>query len=276
MCRNELARAPPDAIARMRRMEMIPFPAGLAPAAFFLACAIALLAGFVKGATGFAMPMIMISGLASFLSPELALAALILPTLATNLQQAFRDGVAAAIEVVKTYRLYFAVGGIGLVLAGQLVTSVDARVIYGLTGLPITFFGLAQLAGWRPVFPHENRHIAEVCLASVSGVIGGISGVWGPPLVLYLTALDTPKGTQVRTLGVAFGLASVLLLATHVQTGVLNRQTLPLSGAMLLPALLGMWSGQRVHDRLDQRMFQKATLVVLVLAGLNLLRRALA
>ena len=49
-----------------------------------LAAAITLMAGFVKGAVGFAMPMIMISGLGSFMAPELALAGLIVPTLSVE------------------------------------------------------------------------------------------------------------------------------------------------------------------------------------------------
>ena len=60
------------------------FMAGLEPQAFVAALAIALLAGFVKGVVGFAMPMIMVSGFAMFLPKELALAGLILPTLVTN------------------------------------------------------------------------------------------------------------------------------------------------------------------------------------------------
>jgi hypothetical protein len=109
----------------------------------------------------------------------------------------------------------------------------------------------------------------------VSGFFGGLSGVWGPPLVMYLTALDTPKTEQVRVQGVAFGLGALLLLAAHVQSGVVNAATAPLSLALILPAMLGMWAGIAVHDRLDQALFRRATLVVLVLAGLNLLRRAL-
>ena len=53
----------------------------LGPGLLALAACFALLAGTVKGAVGFAMPMVMISGLSSLMAPELALAALILPTL---------------------------------------------------------------------------------------------------------------------------------------------------------------------------------------------------
>ena len=56
-----------------------------------LAMLVTLVAGFVKGAVGFATPTIMISGLGSFLAPEIALAGLILPTLVNNVMQALRQ-----------------------------------------------------------------------------------------------------------------------------------------------------------------------------------------
>ena len=78
--------------------------AGLDAFHFGLAMAVTLFAGFVKGAVGFAMPMIMISAFSSFLTPELALAGLILPTVVTNLSQAFRHGWQPAWDTVVTYR----------------------------------------------------------------------------------------------------------------------------------------------------------------------------
>ena len=50
--------------------------AHLSAPAFAAAMAITLFAGFVKGAVGFAMPMIMMAAFSSFLPPELALAGL--------------------------------------------------------------------------------------------------------------------------------------------------------------------------------------------------------
>ncbi|NDR56826.1 sulfite exporter TauE/SafE family protein [Pseudoruegeria sp. M32A2M] len=247
---------------------------GLPPQFFVMACGVALVAAFVKGATGFAMPMIMVSGMAAFLSPEMALAGLILPTVITNGFQAFRDGVGAAMSTIKRYRLYLGVGAIFLIGSAQLVRTIDERVLFGMIGFPIIGFGLLQLAGIRPRIPKSRRIPAEIGLGTLSGIIGGVSGVWGPPLVLYLTATSTPKGDQLRTLGVAFGLGAILLFVTHLQTGVLNARTLPFSAAMVLPALLGMRFGQRVQDRLDQEGFRKVTLLVLILAGLNLIRRA--
>ena len=86
----------------------------MTPGVFVLTCAVALLAGLVKGVVGFAMPTILISGLSSFVSPELALAGLILPTLLSNGWQALRQGVHAAWRSILRFRQFMGVGLIAL------------------------------------------------------------------------------------------------------------------------------------------------------------------
>ena len=105
--------------------------------------------------------------------------------------------------------------------------------------------------------------------------LGGVSGVWGPPTVMYLTAIDTPKREQIRVQGVIYGLGAVALTAAHIRSGVLNAETALFSAVMLVPTALGMALGVRVQDGLDAARFRRATLVVLVVAGLNLVRRGL-
>ena len=69
------------------------FLSGLGPSnVWVIAFLIALGAGLVKGVVGFAMPTILISGLSSFMAPDLALACLIVPTVLTNAWQALRQG----------------------------------------------------------------------------------------------------------------------------------------------------------------------------------------
>ena len=74
----------------------------LTPVTLFIALGIAFCAGFVKGVVGFALPVVLISGLTLYLPAEVALAGLILPALVTNLAQARRQGLAAAWASVKS------------------------------------------------------------------------------------------------------------------------------------------------------------------------------
>ncbi|WP_010140804.1 sulfite exporter TauE/SafE family protein [Oceanicola sp. S124] len=253
----------------------LPGPVGLSALAWGAIFAVALIAGLVKGMVGFAMPMIMISGLGSFVGPDWALAGLILPTLATNGWQALRQGPGAAWQVVKRFRVFLGVAFVMLMLSAQLVRVLPQQVILLMIGGPIVLFALTQLTGRALTLAQPPKRGVELAVASFAGFIGGFSGVWGPPTVAYLTALDTPKTEQVRVQGVIYGLGAVALLGAHFGSGVLRAETLPFSVVMVPVALAGMALGFRLQDRIDQATFRRATLVVLLVAGLNLLRRAL-
>jgi len=248
---------------------------GIDPFFIGIALAVTVLAGFVKGAVGFAMPMIMISAMGSFMPPELALAALIVPTVVANVWQGLRGGPGPALRTILRFRLYIGIVLVCIALSAQLVRILPASAMLLILGLPITLFALMQLMGWRLSIRPEHRRRAEVLIASFAGLIGGISGVWGPPTVAYLTAIDTPKAEHMRTQGVVYASGAVVLFFAHLRSGVLNSDTIPLSLALVAPALVGMIIGFWAHDRLDQEKFRKATLAVLVIAGLNLVRRGL-
>lgn len=246
----------------------------LSPFQLLLAFGVAVLAGTVKGLVGFAMPMILISGLSAFISPEIALAGLILPTLVTNGMQALRQGIAAAWASVVRFRVFLLVGVGFLLLGAQMVRVIPAQGMLLLLGTLISLFALSQLRG-RQLVLREASTRAEAMIGGFAGLIGGFSGVWGPPTVAYLTALGTEKSEQMRVQGVIYGLGAVALVFAHLGSGVLRAETVPFSVALVVPAVLGMALGNRLQSRVDQAGFRRITLWVLLIAGLNLLRRGL-
>ena len=182
----------------------------------FLACfAVALLAGFVKGVVGFARPMVLISGMSSFIAPELALAGLIIPTIITNGVQAMRQGWLAAWASVVKFRRFLLVAGVMLLLSAQLVSVLSLETLLLMIGIPIVLFALMQLFGWTPGLTWATPRL-EFGVSAVAGFLGGISGIWGPPTVLYLTALYTEKAEQIRVQGVIYGMGAVGLMGAHL------------------------------------------------------------
>ncbi|WP_420569368.1 sulfite exporter TauE/SafE family protein [Thalassovita sp.] len=236
---------------------------------------VALVAGIIKGMVGFAMPMIMISGLSGIVGAEWALAGLILPTVATNLWQALRQGWRHAWGSIKRFRVFLLVGGVALLGSAQLVTVLPADTLLLIIGLVVVLFALIQVLGVSIRLPSKGSRRAEAGVGAFAGFVGGMSGIWGPPTVMYLTAINTPKQDQIRIQGVIYGLGAVALLGAHVGSGVVRAETLPFSLAMLPAALFGAWLGFRIQDKTDQAAFRKATLLVLLLAGANLIRKGL-
>ncbi|ABV91954.1 protein of unknown function DUF81 [Dinoroseobacter shibae DFL 12 = DSM 16493] len=241
--------------------------------AFLVLCAV--FAGVVKGAVGFAMPLILMSGLSAVVPVPVALAGLMVPSLVMNLWQALRGGVGALSLTARTHWRLVALVLVFIALSGQLVLAVPERILSLMIGVPIALYATSQLLGWRLRIAPAYRRRAELGTGVIAGFFGGFSGIWGPPIVAYLVALDTPKAEQVRTQGLLYGLASCALVLTHLRTGVANVETLTFSAMLLVPAAAGMAMGLWLQDRMDQDRFRQATLVFLLLAGLNLVRRGI-
>jgi len=255
------------------RMETL-FPLTPVPV-FAAAVLITLLAGTVKGIVGFAMPMVMVSLFSSVMDPELGLAGVILPALVTNVAQALRQGWRAAWEAMVQFRLFLGVGCLALLISAQMVRVLPQEMLLLMIGVPVSFFSALQLLGWTLKLPKRGQGWIESILGGVAGFMGGFSGVWGPPTVMYLTALNTPKDAQMRVQGVIYGAGAVLLVGSHLVSGVLRAETLPFSAVLVVPALIGVAIGSALRDRIDQRSFCKATLFALLIVALNLVRRGL-
>lgn len=248
--------------------------AGLTLPAFAAALAVTLFAGFVKGAVGFAMPMIMISAFSAFLPPDLALIGLILPTLFTNLTQAFRQGFAAAWQTAKTYHRFLIGTVVFIAISAQFADAIPQVVFLLILGVPITLFALLQLSGRSMALHLDHRARAEWGLGVIGGLYGGISGIWGPPLLVYLLSTGVEKIETIRVQGVVFLIGSVALLSAHLQTGLADAQGLGFSAALVVPAFVGQQLGMQIGDRLNQQRFRRWTQVLLVITGANLIRQA--
>lgn len=261
----------PDAVICRAMDTLFPF---LSPVTLGAALIIAFCSGFVKGVVGFAMPLVLISGLTVFLSPEIALAGLILPTLVTNIWQSLRQGVGTAWVSVVEFRVFLGAGAVTLVIAAQFVRAVPDATLQLVIGIPVMCFAVLQLSGHQFRIKRKRADV-EAVVGGFTGVLAGLSGVWGPPTVSYLTALNTPKYDQMRIQGVIYGGGAVALFGAHIASGVLRSETVMFSALLIPSAMFGMWVGSKVMDRFDQAAFRKATLLVLLVAAFNLVRRGL-
>ena len=209
----------------------------LSPLMFVFAVAVTLLGGFVKGAIGFALPLVMISGMGVLIDAQIVVACIVMPILITNFLQAARGGLGHAKSAVSEHWRFICTACAMILISAQFLKTIPENVMFVVLGVPVVVLCVVQLAGWRPRLTPQWRRPFEWGAGLLAGSIGGMTGTWGPPTVLYLLALETPKDRQMAVQGVIFGLGSVMLFLGHVKSGVLNAQTWPLSTVLVVPAL---------------------------------------
>lgn len=231
--------------------------------------------GLVKGAIGFALPMIALAGLGAFLPAHTAIALMVLATLIANVWQAFAFGAAAFLRSFRDYWVLNVTLLPMIAIGTQFLPQIDERVVFLIIGIAVSAFALLQIVGYRPPDPTAYAKPVEAVIGISAGALGGVAGAWGPPITFYLLARRTPPADQVLAMGVSFLLGAIVLSGGLAVSGVLNAETWPLSLAGAVPVLIGMWVGLRIQPLLNPRTFRRLTLFMLVFAGLNLLRRGL-
>ena len=93
-------------------------------------------------------------------------------------------------------------------------------------------------------------------MGALSGVVTGATGVFVMPAVPYLQSLGLQRDELVQALGLAFTVSTISLTAGLVLHGAFGIQQLGLSALAVLPALLGMWLGQLIRQRISARVFR--------------------
>ncbi|KMW57143.1 putative membrane protein [Candidatus Rhodobacter oscarellae] len=240
----------------------------------YLFAAFALfLAGTIKGVVGLGLPTTSIALLTLAVDIRVAIALAILPMLVSNAWQVHRAG-----ELRRSVRTYWPfVAALMLALAATVASTVNASdaAVMGALGAVLLLYVATSVSGWRPAIPAAADRPVQLGAGALSGVMGGLVGVWAPPMALYLAARGTQKDEFVRATGLILFCGSIPLLIGYVRAGFLEGALIWFSIALLVPTFAGFALGERLRGRLSERGFRAALMVFFALVGLNLIRRAL-
>ena len=234
-------------------------------------------AGAIKGLLGLGLPTLAVGLTAQFLDAREAVALVICPMLAANAWQVARSGAPRAV-VVGTWRRYRPLAASMLVVIGVvslLAPQVPGAWVAGTLGVVVTLFAATSL--WRepPPLPAHLDVPAQLAAGTVAGVIGGIAGIWAPPIIVYLGTLGLDREAFVETVGVLLFVGCVVLLAGYLANGLLEPATAVRSLWLIPPAIAGFAVGERYRRRLSGPRFRTLVLGFFLIMGLNLVRRAL-
>ena len=239
---------------------------------WFLILAVFAIGGAIKGTLGFGMPLTTMSLLSAFLDVPVAAALNAFPILIANLFQATRGGLLR--PTVRRFWILLVALAIGTWLGAMLIVLLDPKWLLGSLGaITILFCAVNHYRAELTVPKRCERWVGGV-VGFIAGVIGGMSTVHGPPLIMFVASLRLAREAFVAALGTFFMLGGVFVMIAYVERGVVNMQTAPWSLACVPPVLLGMWLGLRLGRHINQERFRKLVLLALLALGLNLLRRA--
>ena len=226
-----------------------------------------LAGGLVKGTLGFGMPMVALPIIAFIIPPTTAMILLCAPIFLTNfLQIKFKEGVSS-------YRFLpmFLSLVVGLIIGARLILEINVNTITQIIAVSIIFAALVNCFGFKISNIKQNyEKIITTIIGFGSGILGGLSTFYGPPMLAYLVAVDLPKEKFVRTVSTMYFIGSFPLYGSLIYYGFATEEDLIFSLILIVPAFISQQIGTKIRDKINHKQFRNLVLSTLIILGISL------
>jgi uncharacterized membrane protein YfcA len=231
----------------------------------------AFIGGMTTGLAGFAMGLV-VSGVWLRILTPLQTATLIV-------------GYGLLVQAYSTWRLrhaldwrnlapFVAGGVVGVPLGTAALAYVDPAVLRVGVGLLLVAYSSYSLA--RPAFkPMHAGPTTETAVGVVNGFVGGLTGLAGATISIWCQLRGWPKDIQRAIYQPVIFVTFVITAISLTYAGAITAETAKLYAYGLPAVALGAWTGLKLYGHLDDAMFRRVILVLLLLSGLSLVVPAL-
>lgn len=245
------------------------FPPGL----LALILAVYLVAGFVKGAMGFGLPVVTITILPFFIPVEDALALNALVIMVTNLQQiaqarATREGFGAAWPMMLGMALTVPVGA-------MFTVGISAPVLMTILGVFVLLFVISGFLSPQLRVPEGYARPVGFGMGLASGFVGALTSSPGPIFVMYVVSLHLPRPQYMAALGFIMTLFGIVVTASYVWVEIVRWEHVPTGLLCTIPGLLGGFLGNVIGKRVRIETFRRIVLSMLAVLAALMIERAL-
>jgi uncharacterized protein len=236
-----------------------------------LACAAALtLAGTVKGVLAIGLPLVGLPLLTLVLDVQGAVAVLMIPLVLSNLIQAV-EGEGTIVLLKRFWALILSLI-IGIGVGTALVARLDQQLLMLTVGVLAIILSSASIMQPHVIVPLRHEWRLGPPVGFVSGVIGGMSTLFGPLLAVYVVELRLPRETFVKAISLLYLIAALALTIGGTAQGLTSPRQLLWSTLGMIPVYAGMLIGRRIRPWIDPERFRLLVLAVVWLTGANLIR----
>jgi len=227
-----------------------------------------LCAGFIKGLVGFGLPTIGLGLMTVFVGVENAMVLILWPAFLSNFWQGLMGGHLR--ELVP--RLWpFLVSAVLMLGTGTFIlTRLPEGAADLLLGLLMIAYAVPMLAGAVLRLPATAVVPVGVVVGLVNGVLAGLTGSYTVPGVMYLQAMGLQREQLIQAMGLLFLLSTLALGVSLGSFGMVGGREALVSLALVVPALTGVWAGQRLRRQVSEGTFRKLVLAAILLLGIYL------
>lgn len=104
-----------------------------------------------------------------------------------------------------------------------------------------------------------------------AGVIHGMFVSGGALLVVYASAVLKDEENFRATVASVWVVLNTGLMISDILQGYMTSEVMKMTGISILPLFLAIYVGNKIHEKIDQKLFMKITYILLFASGVSIL-----
>ncbi|MBX2878926.1 MAG: sulfite exporter TauE/SafE family protein [Granulosicoccus sp.] len=237
-------------------------------------CAFALFCGgLIKGTLGVGTPLLTVPMMALALPAQAAIALMAMPVVVANVWQALQ-APRGHNAIKRQWPTALAILG-GTWIGTRTLSTIDEKPLLLIVGIFVLCFTALQNSRYQFNLTATWVTFAGVLFGGMAGIIGGLSSMFGPMMIIYLMSVrDLSKNQFVSLISFLYLSAVIPWTVQLYLRGILTPQLLFYSALGVIPVVAGMFIGGKLRGNITESRFKSLILVVLLISGVTLIWRS--
>jgi len=220
---------------------------------------------FVQGFTSFGFSLVAIPLLTLFLDAKLIIIITVTYSLVINsiiIRRCYRDAKIKKILPLLISAIIFTFVGV------SYLDVIDEYMLKMVIGVLLVVIGIINNFGIR--FNPKKPEKYYLPVGAVSGVLNGVGGISGPPVLVFLSNIDLSRSQFKATLSSYFLTLNIVAILTYTYKGFYTSENLKIIWTYLPHVVIGTAIGVYASTKVDEKLFKKIINIAIPVMGLNI------
>jgi len=220
---------------------------------------------FVQGFTGFGFSLVAIPLLTVFLDTKLIIIMNISYSFIINIivfKKYYRDARLKKILPLLMSAILFTFVGVSYL---QVINDFLLKIIIGVL---LIIVGITNNFGVK--FDLKNPEKYYLPIGALSGLLNGIGGLSGPPVLMFLSNIDLNQSQFKATLSSYFLTMNIVAILSFAYKGFYTVDNLRIIGTQLPQVAIGTAVGVYASTKIKEKLFKKIVNAVIPVMGLTI------
>jgi len=226
---------------------------------------------FIKGSLGLGFSTICLAMLVHVLDLKTAISIVLLPSLLSNALVLLDTGHIRM--SIQQFWLMLLMSVPGMFIGFQLLKQDNNTWSLLILSAVLVIYGIWGYRNHHKRLPIKSAPKANPVVGICTGIVNGATGSQVFPIMPYLLSLPIKKDLLVATVNLSFSLNSLIMLVALFSYDLIDRGSSVYFSLAIVPVLAGVWIGNKVRKKMNDTLYRKLAMVLMVALGLLLVVR---